>query len=78
MNIQNEVEKQVAKKVLAQIDTDKLAAKVIPEFEKVMVVEMLKAIKRLDWDELVFNNVPDQEIGLAIRKKLKGAIKDWQ
>jgi 3-hydroxyacyl-CoA dehydrogenase len=78
VNIQEEVEKQVAKKVLAQIDTDKLAAKIAPAIEKAILSNMLKAIKELDWCDMIYNSVPENEIGLAIKKKLRLAIKDWQ
>ena len=78
MNIQEEVEKQVTKKVLAQIDTDKLAAKIAPAIENAMMSGMLKAIKNLEWDDLIYDNCPDKEIGLAIKKKLKEAIQDWK
>jgi len=72
------MEKQIAEKVLAQIDIDKLAARIAPAIEKAIMSEMLKAIKNMDWDDLIFNNIPAKEIGLTIRNKLKEAIQNWK
>lgn len=74
-SIEQTIQDEILKKALAKIDVDKLIEKLMPKILESLEKNILTTLDSLDWDGLMYEDMPVEELGRLLNKKIKEAIK---
>ena len=69
-DITKEINSALLKRISKEIDFDAMAKKLKPAFEKSIEDGMLNAIKKLDWDDLLYTLLYDKYYATEFESKL--------
>lgn len=75
MNLQDELNRTVAKKVIQKMNVDKICAALIPQLEKKVSAAILASIKNVDWAEYLCDWMSDKNVNQVVAHRIAEAFK---
>lgn len=73
--IEQTIQDEILKKALAKIDIDKLLQKLMPKILNSLEKNILATVDNLDWDDIMWDSMPVDDIGRFVARRLKVAVK---
>ena len=75
MTMHDELSKIVLAKVLDKLDLSKIAEEMQPQIEQEVRKGIIRALRDLEWAELLYDQLDMEKIGKAVSAKVIAAIK---
>ena len=75
MKIEEEIQRQVVKKAFEKLNVDAIVTRALPQIERQIQRAIENGIENLDWQEIFYDHLPVEELGVKISNKLRESIR---